>query len=504
MVVKLDKVPFEDALNMTGFSKFNLLMFLLCSSIIVGMGFEVFSVSYLVPASVCELGTSSTQQGLIAGIPLTGVIMTSHFWGYLADTRGRRKILALSMSIGFLAGALAAFSPNWIVLAILKFASSASVSGAFALSLTLLSECTPKAKRSALVILTTSVSLASTGLMAVLSIPILPLKFSYYIPYLNIHLNSWRLLDLIFSLPALFSAIGVACAYESPRYLLSVGKDKEALAVMKGVFVMNHGGNGDDFQVNSVVLNEENAALKAKGIWSSMIAQTIPMMKPPLLKRTLLLSLLFCISFICMNPFLVWVPFIVNAFMSSVVRGEVNMTFCEMITTAKNATLVDVTANCSMNITAMTMVFGISMFLSLVNLVTAGLIGCVGRKTLVIGIQVIGGLSALLVNTTYIWVVSAFLFMIFLLGVINFGLLTTYSVDIFPTYVKAMAVCLTLMVGRGSAVLGINILKRLLDSDCEAAFYIFGSVTLAGGIVGLLLPSDATITQESQKIEEKS
>ena len=40
-----------------------------------------------------------------------------------------------------------------------------------------------------------------------------------------------------------------------------------------------------------------------------------------------------------------------------------------------------------------------------------------------------------------------------------------------------MAVCLTLMVGRGSAVIGINVLKRLLDENCEAAFYIFGAVT---------------------------
>lgn len=40
--------------------------------------------------------------------------------------------------------------------------------------------------------------------------------------------------------------------------------------------------------------------------------------------------------------------------------------------------------------------------------------------------------------------------------------------------------CMTLMVGRGSAVIGINVLKRLLDDNCEAAFYIFGAVTFGG------------------------
>lgn len=55
-----------------GFSKFNLLMFMLCSSVIAAMVFELYSVSYLVPGSVCELGTTNTQQGLIAGLPLIG------------------------------------------------------------------------------------------------------------------------------------------------------------------------------------------------------------------------------------------------------------------------------------------------------------------------------------------------------------------------------------------------------------------------------------------------
>ncbi|RVE43386.1 hypothetical protein evm_011971 [Chilo suppressalis] len=84
-MMKIDKVPFEEALNLTGFGKFNVISFLLCSSIIMGMAFELFSVSYLVPASACELMTTSNQQGLMAAVPLiahssqpTNVIIRSY------------------------------------------------------------------------------------------------------------------------------------------------------------------------------------------------------------------------------------------------------------------------------------------------------------------------------------------------------------------------------------------------------------------------------------------
>ncbi|KAG6448217.1 organic cation/carnitine transporter 7 [Manduca sexta] len=500
MVVKISKVPFEEALNMTGFSKFNLLMFMLCSSVIVAMVFEIYSVSYLVPASVCELDTTSTQQGLMAGLPLIGVITTSHIWGYLADTRGRRKILCVSMTIGFVAGAAAALSPNWIVLSILKFLSSAAVSGSSAIALALLSECTPASRRSTLLLLTTSAFLSCTGIMAILSIPILPMKFAFYIPYLDIHFNSWRLLNLIFCLPCLLNAFGVVCAYESPKYLLSKGEDKKALEILKGIFEMNSGKSGDLYQVSSVVLDEDNASTTSKGFLATLAAQIFPMFKPPLLKNTLLLGFMFILVFTCINSFIVWLPFMVDAFMSSVEKGFTEMTMCEMIRLARNSTQTEENTACTMNRTAMTMVFGISIMLAVLNAVASGVINFIGKRRLFIGIQILSGLAGILINVSSIWPLSAVLFIMLLTDVINFGFLSAFAVDLYPTYVKAKAVCLMVMLGRGSTILGINVLKNLIENNCEAAFYIFGGVTIAGGVIGLLLPADPSLFNQKTKI----
>lgn len=47
---------------------------------------------------------------------------------------------------------------------------------------------------------------------------------------------------------------------------------------------------------------------------------------------------------------------------------------------------------------------------------------------------------------------------------------------------RAMAVCVTVMVGRASAIIGINVIKLLLDYNCEAVFYIFGTIALGMSI----------------------
>uniref|UniRef100_A0A2A4JT62 Major facilitator superfamily (MFS) profile domain-containing protein n=1 Tax=Heliothis virescens TaxID=7102 RepID=A0A2A4JT62_HELVI len=500
MTVKGTKVPFEEALDMTGFSRYNIYTFLLCASIIIGMTFEIFSVSYLVPASSCELGTTSVQQGLVACVPLIGTIAMSHIWGYQADTKGRRKILVFTMTMTYIAGTLAAFSPNWIVLGFLKLMSSAAVSGSYALSVTLLSECTPKAKRSSLVLLTTSVHMAGLGVMAVISIPVLPLTFSYYIPYLDIQFNSWRLLDLIFAVPSAISSIGCYCAFESPKYLASVGKEEEAIKVLKGIYTMNTGKSSDNYQVQSLELDEGHNS-GPKSFWGTIVAQTVPMFKAPLLKYTILLSFLFVICYITMNATFVWLPFIINAFMLSVVGGQRSLTICEMIRFTSNSTSIKEIETCTMNTEAMTLVFLITMILAFCNIFMSTVINCIGRKRLFIGIQLFAGLSALILNSSPYWILSAILVVCFLSAVLNFGFLNTYSVDIFPTYVKAMAVCLTVMVGRASAVAGINVLKKLLDTNCEAAFYIFGSVAFGGGLVGFFLPTDQQIQEQKKTLK---
>ncbi|XP_048001441.1 synaptic vesicle glycoprotein 2B-like isoform X3 [Leguminivora glycinivorella] len=440
----------------------------------------------------------------MAAVPVIGILATSHVWGYLADMRGRRKILQLSLVLGFITGALAAFSPHWIVFCILKFLSCTSVSGTFALAFTLLGETTPRTKRNMVILMASSIYLLSTGVMAILTIPVLPLTFSYYVPYLGIYLNSWRLLNIIYSLPCAIAAIVIARVDESPKYLLTMGLADEALSVIKRMYVVNTGKDLETFEVKSIILNEDaTSGSQFLSLWASVKAQTLPLVKPPLLRNTILLSIMYALIYFCIHPYIVWLPFIADGFMKSIDKGETGLTICQMLRsahTSQNQSLgvIEEVQDCTLNQFAMMIVLINGCVLGMMNFVMSGLINLVGRKRLLIAVQIITGTAGVCINFSSSWAATSAIFMAFIANCLNFAVLTTFSVNIFPTYLKAMAVCLTLMVGRTCAFFGINILKQMLISDCELSFYMFGGLTIVGGILGFLLPGDEQQHKQKQ------
>lgn len=46
-------------------------------------------------------------------------------------------------------------------------------------------------------------------------------------------------------------------------------------------------------------------------------------------------------------------------------------------------------------------------------------------------------------------------------------------------FFRGMAMCLTMMVGRSGAIFGSNLVGSLINSACEANFYIFGGLLLS-------------------------
>lgn len=79
---------------------------------------------YVLPAVKCEFQMSTAEQGFLNSVAFIGVIFTSHFWGFLADTWGRRKVLSLALFASFVISLVSSFSMNSWMLIITRFASS--------------------------------------------------------------------------------------------------------------------------------------------------------------------------------------------------------------------------------------------------------------------------------------------------------------------------------------------------------------------------------------------
>lgn len=81
-----------------GFGKYNLFIILATGGAIMAVIVETMSAMFITPAAQCDLNLSLSDKGLLYAVSFLGVVLSSHFWGYLADTRGRRFVVLISLT----------------------------------------------------------------------------------------------------------------------------------------------------------------------------------------------------------------------------------------------------------------------------------------------------------------------------------------------------------------------------------------------------------------------
>lgn len=114
-------VEFEEAIKRCKFGKFNYILIALCGGLMACGFFELTSVTFILPLAQCDLDLSSTDKGILSAIGYVGVLLSSHLWGFLADTRGRRAMLIPSLLMAFAATLLSSLANHFWLLVFLRF-----------------------------------------------------------------------------------------------------------------------------------------------------------------------------------------------------------------------------------------------------------------------------------------------------------------------------------------------------------------------------------------------
>lgn len=91
---------------------------------ILGAAIENANISYIMPFVKCDLKLTIGQQGALLSVSFLATIST-YFWGFLADTWGRRKVMSIAAFSGFFFSFLSGFMTNIHVLIVLRFLASA-------------------------------------------------------------------------------------------------------------------------------------------------------------------------------------------------------------------------------------------------------------------------------------------------------------------------------------------------------------------------------------------
>lgn len=112
---------------------------------------------------------------------------------------------------------------------------------------------------------------------------------------IDIHVifRPWRLLIIAYSLPCVIFAFLVYLLPESPKFLMSQGKHREALEILQKMFARNTGRKQEEYGVTELIWEEYDVVDEKKpSFFKSMWVQTTPLFKKPLLLKTLLVCCL--------------------------------------------------------------------------------------------------------------------------------------------------------------------------------------------------------------------
>ncbi|KAI1745175.1 sugar transporter [Xylaria scruposa] len=221
------------AIQDIGMGRYNWQLFILCGFGWFADNLWMQGVSLTLPSLSEEFGVTEKQVRYTTSSLYLGLSIGSALWGLGADIMGRRIAFNLTLLITSIFGTLAAYAPNWPTVCFLFGLMGTGVGGNLPVDGALFLEFLPD---------------ASSSLLTLLSVwwPVGQLVSSLFAWYFITNWpvdQGWRLFIATIGIVTFIMFIirfGLFHLFESPKYLLSQGRQSEAVAVVHGIAYRNN------------------------------------------------------------------------------------------------------------------------------------------------------------------------------------------------------------------------------------------------------------------------
>ncbi|XP_011256328.1 synaptic vesicle glycoprotein 2B isoform X1 [Camponotus floridanus] len=502
---------FERAITATGYGKFNYLLLL---AVLPGSFSSIFSssvMSYVLPSAECDLQLTMFDKGLLNSMTFAGMISTVFFWGCMADTFGRKKLMFYGYLITGLLSLATCFSHTSWLLITFKFFDGVIIAGPYAALMSYLAELHDEVHRSrSYMWLGVFFSLGNISLPCIAWL-ILPQNWDVTLFNQTIEINSWRVFLAICSLPEFLACAALYAFPESPRFLILKGRYDEALNVFKKIYSLNTGKDPDTYPIKSLK-NEysvESSGERIQDKMRSCLKQMKPLFLPPNIFKLILISTIQLGATLGSNSLRLWMPQLfamIESYKNTVMKNDnhvsgLQSSFCYMLGQEKlhlnstryiNETINnDAVACVPMEMNSQVFINSIVIAITSVIGYTLGgtLITVVGKKKLMAICFIVAAISCGSLywaedTNSILGLSSVFVAM----SSIGGATVTNIIVDNFPTCLRTMAVSITMMMGRIGAVIGNLLFPILFNLSCLGPFIMIGSACLACAFLVVVLP----------------
>ncbi|XP_061390195.1 synaptic vesicle glycoprotein 2A-like [Musca vetustissima] len=503
---------YETALEATTFGKFNYLLILICGLILANVLLETLAISFVLPVSQCDLNLSVQERGIMSAIGFAGIITSSHLWGFLADTTGRRNVIRPTLLIGFAITVVSSFSTNFWTLVILRYLNGICVSGGSATVYAYLGEFHTQKNRSRAIMSAAFIFGVGAMLMPAIAWVFINQEWRLPLPFLGLTYKPWRLFMIICGVPGLLCGLSLFKIPESPKFLLSMGEEEKCVKILQNIFSINTGKAKEEYPIAHVKEDLDSSSNKPHtpadlsgrrnpvlNILKSMWVQTQPLFNREYARTTILICTIQFLIFCTSNGMYMWFPSILNSVAEYMNENPNNRTYiCQVVYAKQKETFElemalkqdeSLVAECNEKLEIST--FQHSLILEVLYAVGFAAIGSIinrigKRLILFVCLAVCGacGVATIFVDHP---MVAIYLFVVLLLCGLGINVLSASTVELYPTRLRAMAVCISLMMGRLGSVAGANIVGALIINHCDTAFILSGSSLIFAAFLGFLI-----------------
>lgn len=242
--IKHEPVQYDRALELAGIGKFQIFAMLAIGMSMMVMSSEIQSMAIILPAAKCDLNLTTSEQGFIYVASYAGIILTSYFWGFLADTWGRRKTLIIALLFTFFASFLSAFSTVSWMLMVTRFVGGLSLSALKGTGMAYLGELLHSKIRPSYLSYVSSIMTSIILIQPLIGMAILTQSLHWSLFGLFV-LKPWRVFMIINSFIPAMAVVGLSMMPESPKFLLATSRSQEAREILSTIFSINSGQSKD-------------------------------------------------------------------------------------------------------------------------------------------------------------------------------------------------------------------------------------------------------------------
>lgn len=485
------RLTYEEAVEEAGFGLFHWLLLVVCGWANASDAVEILCVSFLLPTARCDLLLSSSDMGLLTASIFLGMMVGGYLWGYLADRRGRCKVLVVSLTVNGVFGGLASVAPWFWLFLLMRFISGIGVGGSIPVIFSYFSEFMPRLRRGAMISALATFWMAGNILAAGLAWLVIPRTWAHF-SVGSLDFKSWRLFVVLCSVPSLTSALLFKLLMpESPKFLMEAAREKEAIRVFRVMFEINMWGKGKDFPDFDLCTSskqrgepEETKTHGSRGerlssILKKGLAPVKQMFNGAFKSRSITLLIIFyCISFGYYGLWM-WFPELFK-------RIEDSGSPCA------NVSLLSPQHNESCY-PVKTAVYREGFVIAASNLpgniFTILMMDSTGGKALLSCSLILSSLCVFFIYVVQTKTQSLILSCVFSgVSVIAWNALDVLGTELYPTQLRSSALGFFTGVGRVAAITGNIVFGKLVDTNCAVPVLLVSALLLTGGLVALMLP----------------